>query len=526
MSEDLSEMTENQSKHQSDMDDVMGIAPEYDLGKDFKNGSEFVGVNGFEGLIDHRGEPVDQLCETEDEYSDDFSYEDDPSLQRPEIRTRYGYINRQGNYVIAPEFQQADPFKNGLARVKIDNKTGIIDRTGAYVIEPHYDEIDRIDSRDRIFRVRKDMQYGLIDIDGRVVAEPQFENVGAFSDGCAPVQVGEKWGCINTSGTVFIEPLYDTIHAFSDDRAAVKLNNKWGFVDRNGFQVIKPTFDQVTRFHNSVAAVCLGGKWGLIDISGKIVLDHSFDIICDISNSDQFLIIRLGEKHGIINNQGKTIVEPVYDDISFSDEGVFIVGVKEDSEPEGFKFLPVETVWEYGLIDLNGQVILPPTYAYSDNHRGIDRMEFHQGLAAVCVNHKWGYINARGEMVIDPKFESAKNFSHGVAYIQQNGLYGLIDKRGNIIVEPQYINISSEIKNGYIRVENKDHRWGVIDTTGRTVVPPRYEYAFGDCSEGMVIIQQGEKFGYADCRTDNIILPVYNYVWDFSEGLGTVRRCE
>ena len=42
---------------------------------------------------------------------------------------------------------------------------------------------------------------------------------------------------------------------------------------------------------------------------------------------------------------------------------------------------------------------------------------FSDGLAPVKVGEEWGYINAKGEMVIEPRFEEAFAFNDGVAMV-------------------------------------------------------------------------------------------------------------
>jgi hypothetical protein len=68
-----------------------------------------------------------------------------------------------GTFVIAPEFDAADTFIDGLALVKKNGKWGYIDKTGTVVIAPQFDQV-----------------------------------VGAlgFPEGLAPVKKGGKWGYI------------------------------------------------------------------------------------------------------------------------------------------------------------------------------------------------------------------------------------------------------------------------------------------------------------------------------------------
>src|SRR5262245_38164362 len=42
------------------------------------------------------------------------------------IDGRYGYIDRTGQVVIAPQFQAAGPFEGGYAEVRVEGKSGII----------------------------------------------------------------------------------------------------------------------------------------------------------------------------------------------------------------------------------------------------------------------------------------------------------------------------------------------------------------------------------------------------------------
>ena len=57
-----------------------------------------------------------------------------------------------------------------------------------------------------------------------------------------------------------------------------------------------------------------------------------------------------------------------------------------------------------------------------------------EGLAAVKLNSKYGFINNKGEFVISPQFEYIyKPFSYGLSYVQQNGNNRYIDKTGKLI---------------------------------------------------------------------------------------------
>lgn len=63
--------------------------------------------------------------------------------------------------------------------------------------------------------------------------------------------------------------------------------------------------------------------------------------------------------------------------------------------------------------------------------------EFEEGLAAVEINGKVGFIDKNNRFVIAPKFEPMKNlkgFSQGLAAVKVGDKYGYIDKTGKFII--------------------------------------------------------------------------------------------
>jgi hypothetical protein len=62
------------------------------------------------------------------------------ALEIPGVPSKY--VPGMELFVIEPQFDRADSFSQGLARVKIDGKWGYIDKTGKLVIQPQFDEAD------------------------------------------------------------------------------------------------------------------------------------------------------------------------------------------------------------------------------------------------------------------------------------------------------------------------------------------------------------------------------------------------
>jgi len=60
-------------------------------------------------------------------------------LAAVEVVEGWGYVNKEGKFIINPQFDDAMPFSEGLAGVKIGGNFGFIDKSGKYVINPQFD---------------------------------------------------------------------------------------------------------------------------------------------------------------------------------------------------------------------------------------------------------------------------------------------------------------------------------------------------------------------------------------------------
>ena len=74
------------------------------------------------------------------------------------------------------------------------------------------------------------------------------------------------------------------------------------------------------------------------------------------------------------------------------------------------------------------QEILPARYEQAS--------AFSEGLAAVRIDGRFGYIDSRGEIVITPRFDRAGDFTHGLAEVLVGPQVGIINRAGEIVVPP------------------------------------------------------------------------------------------
>jgi len=117
-------------------------------------------------------------------------------------------------------------------------------------------------------------------------------------------------------------------------------------------------------------------------------------------------------------------------------------------------------------------------YGYRSRETGHTVMEprfksagaFSEGLAAVSIFSKFGYINKQGEIAIKPEFESAEPFAEGLAVVSMydgtlDEKYGYINRDGEYAVAPQY-EAARPFSEGLAAVK-KDGFWGYINVSGQ-----------------------------------------------------------
>ena len=74
---------------------------------------------------------------------------------------------------------------------------------------------------------------------------------------------------------------------------------------------------------------------------------------------------------------------------------------------------------------------------------------------------KLGYIDKKGDVVIDFKFDSATSFSDGLASVTVGEKSGYIDKQGEEAVSLRF-DVATPFEDGRAIVR-EDGRWGVLD---------------------------------------------------------------
>lgn len=326
-------------------------------------------------------------------------------------------------------------FSNGLAEISFRTGPGFIDMTGKKIIEPGLFKYVNEFSEGRAVFVDNNNKYGFINDKGEVIIAAQFDGVDDYYEGLASVMVKvgneKKFGFIDYNSHMVIEAKYDHVTNFSHGLATVRDGDKRYYINKKGEIAIEIENALCSPFSEGLAEVCLttpqGEKHGYINKTGEWKISPRFN------NGDPFsdgmARVKLNEKIVYINCEGKVAIDNIEGVTFFSDfhDGLAVVKKKtEHSQDE-------ENEYTYGYMNKKGEIVIDFKYKSAD--------DFSEGLAYVR-NHdgKYGFINTEGQYVIQPRFEEVLHFSEGLAAVywiddKGNDRLGYINKSGEVVIE-------------------------------------------------------------------------------------------
>ncbi|MDR1704189.1 MAG: WG repeat-containing protein [Clostridiales bacterium] len=190
-------------------------------------------------------------------------------------------------------------------------------------------------------------------------------------------------------------------------------------------------------------------------------------------------------------------------------------GVPNDNSGE-------EATDESTMIYYQFSEILPPLYDEIEN--------FSDGLAAVRLGTKWGYIDEDGNEVIPLIYDRAYSFSEGLARVEIDYKPYVIDKTGNQVFYFNNLYVVSSFSEGLAAFTTSHYpsKFGYIDTYGNEVIPCIYDGA-GAFSNGIAVVNviAGDGLSFSQSIIDKngiMAFPLKEnmYIGDFIDGLARV----
>lgn len=166
---------------------------------------------------------------------------------------KYGFLGPDGTLAVPFVYDEMRNFEQNRAAVGLQKENrwrfGFIDKQGDEVIPPIYQEVGKFNAAGVTSAVLDLRQARMIDRNGKVLTEKDYASISdLIQDGlmgcCVMDENGDSW---------------------------------YGYLNQYGQEVIPTQFDHAQNFQNGLAVAWQDGKCGVIDVTGKFVLPPEYD---------------------------------------------------------------------------------------------------------------------------------------------------------------------------------------------------------------------------------------------------------
>lgn len=328
-----------------------------------------------------------------------------------------------------------------------------------------------------------------------------------------------KWGYANIDGKILFESKFSICSEFNTDGSALFLKrNNFFIIDLLG-EKVPAEIDDIQLKINHFGGMATGNQVTTFQKESESSYNMGIQ-----GFSDGFLVVKVKNKWGCLSSDGKITIPIIYDRITdfksgyaFAElRGKFYVLDKEASEfpvnvtdiieikhfSEGMGLFQVKG-GKWGFVNEKGMVVIEPQFKGTGY--------FSAGLAwARAKNKDIGYINKNGEWVIDPQFKGAWDFDSisGMAKVRLGNHKRYVDTKGNIY---DFENINSRLLYGFsegLAVAVKGDKYGYIDNTGQWVIQPHYSDA-RSFRNGFAAANSKNRWGIIDKEGNWVVQPTY-----------------
>lgn len=217
----------------------------------------------------------------------------------------------------------------------------------------------------------------------------------------------------------------------------------------------------------------IGNKFGYKDEQGKVVLPAEYDYVPWVLTQDNNEIVIKNHKVGLVNPEGKLIVDCLYDDIIPLSETLYAARLNDSA------------TWSFGIFNIAGDKIVE-----FGNYKFVKRREDYIVCYKKCESKEscyteklYDYTNISESEWLDFKGHiicsgQAEDCINDCIIIKADGLYGFVNRSGTIVKPPIFSEIEEGVSGQLCVKQNKADgaSWNVVSTEGEPIISEPYSY--------------------------------------------------
>ncbi|MBC7695895.1 MAG: WG repeat-containing protein [Burkholderiales bacterium] len=327
---------------------------------------------------------------------------------------------------------------------------------------------------------------GFIDSLGNWVIQPQFDDALPFNEGFASVCKNDSCFYINKEGLKISDHFFEEAESYKDGIAIAKKDSVCFLINRSG-QIISKGYQDINESSHQLYVCKLNNVYGAINAKGEIIIPFSYTKLGNFKNKFAYY---LSTQYGLVDIHNKAL-PALWDWISDVDSNSIAIVKKKN---------------QFGLMDVDGQVILPTEYDYVTHCR--------DEIYLVVKNRLYGFYNVKEKCFVtsvdydyNSSFE-ASYYTNGKSFkLIRDDEVALVDANGRYSINfGNYTNLFFA-KDDIIRIQ-KNNKYGFVDRKLKAVTAVEFDKA-KDFEDNCAVVAKGVNTSLID-RTGKSIYTIKN----------------
>lgn len=328
------------------------------------------------------------------------------------------------------------------------------------------------------------------------------------------------YGFVDKNGTQVITPRYRMASYFHEGMATAQdTTGLIGYIDKKGRWVIEPQYASATDFNEGKAWMALpDSSLKAIDKKGKVLFSLPQASAASLFIDGMSYYDKTDGSFGLVSDKGVDIEIPAWcTDILFTaDKYIICVNPADrnhlcrvvddkiiDLLPD-FKYniksanvstktMVIEADGKYGLADFDGKLICNPQYQFLKSDADLYLFKNSKD--------KLGWLNAKGEEIIAPKYKDVSYATRGMDYFivsTTGSKWQIINSDGKTLAGPKYDNIRYTRNKGIVTFLKDGEGWGIMTQDGTVLCKPQFENIRQLCKGVFMATSDGQSWGVID----------------------------
>ncbi len=344
-----------------------------------------------------------------------------------------------------------------------ERKRGLIDSLGNIILPAEYGSIRVTDNGKFIVATKQkgfryverdgfsggadkypDYKYGVLDADLKTVLPFDYNNIDTYRKPHYAYHEEKGTAIFDENFKELFPFKYQTVRYITNPYHAYWYLTKDGFsgvVNKRGKQIIEEKPFWIEPISPNLFAVRVKiDKHKNYATAPYYLMDKDLNKINDFSfNFFQFLTPQVilfsknrtvsNNRIGLMDTEGTILLPAEYNRIMYDDENeAYIIKVSQYGAT--------------GMLNKDLKTIIPIEYDEIKAGKNSD-------LFLISKDKKYGFVNAKGEIVIDMIYDGADVFSEGLAPVLKDGKWGFINEKGKVVIDFQFVGRMKTFENGY-----------------------------------------------------------------------------